>query len=51
MENGVVPSASITAISRRRSYVAINIVFATPKMAMAKTMKMTTNLQPSASWA
>ena len=37
---GVVPSASMTANSRRRSKVAISIVLAMPKAATVKTMTM-----------
>ena len=37
IERGVAPSARITANSRRRSNVAISMVFATPKTATVNT--------------
>ena len=45
---GVAPRASMTANSRRRSKVAISMVLATPKLAMAKMMTMKTQYIDSA---
>ena len=49
MEPGDDPSASMTANSRRRSNVAISIVFAMPKLAIAKMTTMKIQYRESAS--